>query len=205
MKHQPRADPSTVAPTRGVPDPAADPGTETTSEPRVPPTADGELVRWLSPAERSTWLALVALSSSLPNSVGAQLTRDADLSLFEYSTLAFLSEQPDRTLRMSQLAAMANGSLSRLSHVARRLEAKGYIVRRPLPEDGRTTIAVLTDTGFDAIVAAAPAHVRHVRSILYDILTPDEQAELGRLAWRVLDGLGPTGFEALRAAIATTD
>mgnify|MGYP000954306380 CR=1 FL=1 len=42
---------------------------------------------------------------------------------------------------MSDLAFMAKGSLSRLSHVVSRLEQRGYVSRRPSPDDGRTTLA----------------------------------------------------------------
>nr|BFE71251.1 hypothetical protein GCM10020092_045520 [Actinoplanes digitatis] len=58
--------------------------------------------------------------------------------------LASLSEAPERTRRMSELAALANGSLSRLSHVVKRLEKRGWIERKACPSDGRYTNAVLT-------------------------------------------------------------
>ncbi len=92
--------------------------------------------------------------------------RDADLSLFEDSVLGVRSEQPDRTARTSELAMLANGSLSRLEHLARRLEARASSVRRePLPSHGRMTVAILLEPGLRAIEDAAPDLVRHVRSV----------------------------------------
>ena len=45
----------------------------------------------------------------LPTALDAQLQRDAGISHFEYQVLAMLSMAPDRTLRMTELAAVANG------------------------------------------------------------------------------------------------
>lgn len=162
------------------------------------PTDD---VPWLDADERRTWLALLQLTTLLPGSVEAQLGRDAGLSFFEYSVLAVLSERPDGIARMSQLAMMANGSLSRLSHVARRLEAKGFIRREPLPEDGRITVAVLLEPGRHAVTAAAPGHVRHVRSLLFTALSRAEQVELGRLAAKAVLAIDSPVSAAMRAAL----
>ncbi|MFC7760361.1 MarR family winged helix-turn-helix transcriptional regulator [Catellatospora bangladeshensis] len=85
--------------------------------------------RWLSAEERQTWLALAALMIRLPSALDAQLQRDAGLSHFEYQVLAALSEAPERTLRMSRLAMLAEGSLSRLSQVVARLEQRGWVRR----------------------------------------------------------------------------
>ena len=61
--------------------------------------------------------------------------------------MAALSESPRHEMRMSELAAFAEGSLSRLSQVATRLERKKYINRRPDPANGRYTLATLTEEG----------------------------------------------------------
>ena len=79
-------------------------------------------VRWLEPAELQTWMTLAALMFKLPGALDVQLQRDSGLTHFEYLVLAGLSESPDRSRPMSELAGFANGSLSRLSHVVKRLE-----------------------------------------------------------------------------------
>ena len=48
---------------------------------------------------------------------------------------------------MSVLAALADGSLPRLSQVVARLERRGLVRRHPDPDDGRYTLATLTDAG----------------------------------------------------------
>ena len=114
---------------------------------------------WLSPQERAAWLTLHALLLKLPGRLDQQLQRDADLSYFEYLVLAVLAERSPPRLRMSQLSILTSGSLSRLSHVAKRLESKNYIVRETDEFDRRSTNAALTDDGMAKVRDAAPAHV----------------------------------------------
>jgi hypothetical protein len=73
-------------------------------------------VRWLSDEELRAWKKLIAVVELLPGTLETQLQRDSGLSHFEYFTLAMLSEAPDRTLRMTALAAHTNSTLARLSH-----------------------------------------------------------------------------------------
>ena len=145
-----------------------------------------EAPRWLSPDELDAWLPLGGMLLKLPAALDTQMQRDSGLSHFEYLVLANLSEAPSRTRRMSALAVLANGSLSRLSHVVKRLEGKGWITRGPCPDDGRYTNATLTDAGWDKVVASAPGHVEAVRGLILDALTEGELQQLGDIARRVL-------------------
>ena len=76
-----------------------------------------------------------------------------------------------RTVRMSDVAAGANVTLSHFSRVASRLEKHGWIRRTPDPDDGRATLAVLTEAGWLKVVDAAPGHVREVQRLVFDDLT----------------------------------
>src|ERR1700749_3273287 len=108
--------------------------------------------RWLDADEQASWLRLAGLMIKLPAALDAQLQRDAGISHFEYMVLSQLSEAPGRVLRMSALAELVNGTLSRLSHVVKRLEKQGWVRRAPCPTDGRATNAILTDEGFAKVV-----------------------------------------------------
>ena len=147
--------------------------------------------RWLSAEELRAWLPMGGLLLKLPAALDAQMQRDSGLSHFEYLVLANLSEAPERTRRMSELAALANGSLSRLSHVVKRLETRGWIERRACPSDGRYTNAVLTEAGWAKVRASAPGHVEAVRSLILDALSPEELDQLGAMARRILERLEP--------------
>ena len=143
-------------------------------------------VMWLTDAEVGSWLSLVRLMTWLPWSIDQQLRRDSDLGMVEYQVLARLSQSPARTLRMSSLADLANASLSRLSHLVKRLEERGLVRREPDPADGRFTNAILTDKGFKTLSGAAPGHVAHVRSLVIDVLSPEQLRRLGLTADRIM-------------------
>jgi DNA-binding MarR family transcriptional regulator len=143
-------------------------------------------VRWLTDAEVASWLSVVRLTTWLSWSLDQQLRRDSDLAMVEYAVLAMLSESPERTMRMSSLAEVTNASLSRLSHLVKRLEGRGLVRREPDPADGRFTNAILTEQGFQVLADAAPGHVAHVRSLVIDVLSPEQLRRLGHAADRIV-------------------
>jgi DNA-binding MarR family transcriptional regulator len=147
-------------------------------------------MNWLSDEEQAAWRPFVALLIRLPAVLDAQLQRDAGITNFDYLVLSGLSEAPNRTLRMSDLASMASGSLSRLSHVVSRLEAKGWVRREPCPGDGRFINAVLTDEGWQKVVETAPGHVAAVRALLVDTLDEADFQTLGALSAQILAAQG---------------
>ncbi|MCP9271522.1 MarR family winged helix-turn-helix transcriptional regulator [Mycolicibacterium arenosum] len=150
--------------------------------------AKTEEPQWLSPSEKQAWTGLVSLMLLLPGKLEAPL-REVDLTLFEYLTLSHVSEAPDRRIRMSELAFLANGSLSRLSNVVKRFEQRGWMTRSPDPDDGRYTLAHLTDAGYRLVVEAAPIHMRAVREFVLDPLNASDIQALTRIAekLRVVD------------------
>lgn len=147
--------------------------------------------RWLDDEQLQTWLALGGMLIRLSAAIDAQLQRDAQISHFEYQVLAGLSMAPARTLRMSVLAAFAEGSLARLSQVVARLERRGWVRRTPDPADGRFTLAILTDAGMDKVVATAPGHVAEVRRLVFDTLTKAQQRQLRDSSRRILRAIDP--------------
>ena len=160
----------------------------------APPAREGPAAgrtRWLSPEEQDTWMSLAGMLIRLPTVLDAQLQRDAGLNTFEYVVLSNLSEAPGYTLRMSDLAGFANGSLSRLSHVVKRLEQRGWVRREPCPEDRRYTHAILTPAGRDKVVASAPGHVELVRRLVIDALTEAQGRQLREIGRRVLHQIDP--------------
>jgi DNA-binding MarR family transcriptional regulator len=164
---------------------------ESEAEPTASPSEPPGEPRWLDAEERKTWLALVSLMIKLPAALDAQLQRDARLSNFEYQVLAGLSEAPDRTMRMSMLAAYADGSLPRLSQVVGRLEHRGLVRRHPDPTDGRYTLATLTGEGLDLVARAAPGHVETVRRLVFDPTTRAQHHRLCDIARRIVRAIDP--------------
>jgi DNA-binding MarR family transcriptional regulator len=162
--------------------------------------------RWLTADQLRAWTRLEAVAELLPAALDHQLQRDAGLSHFDYLVLAKLSEAPDRTLRMTRLAAQTNASLPRLSHVVSRLEQRGLITRRRCRDDRRSTLATLTDPGWETVYATAPGHVAEVRRLVIDRLTPEQVEHLDALALAVLGALDPENrLEAQGADPAAED
>ncbi|RAG85934.1 MarR family transcriptional regulator [Streptacidiphilus pinicola] len=141
---------------------------------------------WLTSGELDSWLSVVRLMTRLPWAIDTQLQRDADLSMVEYMALAMLSEAPEWTLRMSTLAENTSTSLSRLSHMVKRLESRGYVRREADPADGRFTNAILLPAGMAKLESAAPAHVAYVRRLVVDNLSGERLRRLGQDAERIL-------------------
>src|ERR1044072_3792076 len=146
--------------------------------------------RWLTEGEQEVWRSFMAAFLGLADQLARQLQRDAGMPHAYYEILVSLSEAPDRTLRMSELAGIRNSSRSRLSHAIARLEETGWVRRRGCPTDKRGSYAILTDEGFAALEAAAPGHVTEVRERLFDQLTPDQVRQLGEISAAIQRGLG---------------
>jgi len=153
---------------------------------KQPAPTDEHADLWLTPGQLSSWLSVVRLITRLPWAIDGQLQRDADVSMVEYMTMAILSKSPERTMRMSHLAEEISVSLSRLSHLVRRLEARAYVRREPDPVDGRFTNAILLPDGMRKLESAAPGHVAHVRNLVVDNLSAERLRRLGQDAERIL-------------------
>ncbi|GAA4982699.1 MarR family transcriptional regulator [Kineococcus glutinatus] len=149
--------------------------------------------RWLSAQEQRTWRTFLSASQLLFDRLDRQLQHEAGIVHTYYEMLVRLSEAPERSLRMSELAASSLSSRSRVSHAVARLEDRGWVRRDSCPTDGRGLVAVLTDEGYAALSAAAPGHVECVRDNLFDLLAPEEVRQLEAISSRLLEHLTATG------------
>ncbi|MEV6634901.1 MarR family transcriptional regulator [Actinoplanes sp. NPDC051470] len=149
--------------------------------------ADESESGWLDENELLAWHALATLLMRLPGTLDAQLQRDAGINFFEYLVLSKLSMAPDLTMRLSQLAGAAHGSLSRLSQGVARLEKCGWVRRFPDPSDGRYTLATLTVAGRDKVADTAPGHAQAVRKHVISPLTTAQQRHLRVISKRITD------------------
>jgi len=162
--------------------------TEATETAPALPSAPAEA---LSSAQLEAWTALVALLATLPTALDNQLKRDAGMNLYEYHVLAALSSAPGRVLPMTDLALSAQGSASRLSHAVTRLERAGWVERVSCTEAGRRTSALLTSAGAARLRAVADGHLREVRRLVVDALTPEQLAQLGGAARTIVEKTDP--------------
>jgi DNA-binding MarR family transcriptional regulator len=147
--------------------------------------------RWLTPEQTRAWIALAGATVWLPAALDAQLQRDAGVTHVEYQVLSWLSMCPEHTARMSDIAARSNVNLSHLSRIVSRLERRGWMRRTPDPDDGRVTLAVLTEDGWDKVVATAPRHVEEVQRLVFDNLTPGQVRHLRRIGECIVKAAKP--------------
>ncbi len=133
--------------------------------------------RWLNETEMDAWRALLHIHLAVFGEIERGI-QGFGINSVEYGILAYLSEQPNGSLTISDLGEVAYLSLSRLSHRLDNLESLGYVERQPCPYDKRSSYAVLTDAGRDLIERAAPHHVEDVRAAIFDHLTSDQTDRL---------------------------
>jgi len=149
--------------------------------------------RWLTAAEQRAWRSYLSATQGLFHHMERDLQNRAGLSQPDYEILVRLSEAPGRRLRMSDLSTETLFSRSRLSHAIKRLAGLGWIAREECPEDRRGAFAVLTETGFSALEAAAPGHVDMIRRLVFDAFTPEELEAFARACGKIARAVGAEG------------
>jgi DNA-binding MarR family transcriptional regulator len=152
---------------------------------------DEDATRWLDAQEQHAWRSFLRAAAAIDEALDRQLQRDAGMPHAYYQVLAMLSEAPDRTLRMSQLAELTISSASRLSHAVSRLEERGWVRREKHPTDRRGALAVLTDAGWDVVREVAPGHVDAVREAMFGSLTDEQASALGEALRAIVERLDP--------------
>ena len=135
-------------------------------------------VRPLSGEEEAVARALGRLIIVLPRALDADLERDQRMSLSEYSALRHLSEAEHRRMRMSELAAACDMSLSGMTRLASKLESLGFLTRERCERDARGLEAVLTDAGLARLQQAWPDHLTSVRRHIFDHLSELDMCKL---------------------------
>jgi DNA-binding MarR family transcriptional regulator len=152
--------------------------------------------RWLNATEMTAWRAFIETTHDLVAALDDDLQRNFGITLGDYEVLVFLSEAPDRQMRMCDLAARLHLSPSGLTRRLDGLVRDGLVERVPSHQDRRVLHAALTDAGFQHLAEAAPTHVESVRTRLLDPLTRDQVAQLGAIFSAVrstLDAAADTG------------
>lgn len=152
---------------------------------------------WLNADELLAWRTFLQGTTLLNEALDRDLQVHG-VSLSEYDILVGLSEAPGRRLRMSALAQQVVQSRSRLTHTAARLERRGWVQRRPAPDDRRGVELNLTDAGFVAIEALAPIHLQSVRRNLLNHVTLEQLRVMAEAMTSVRSAiLGELGTETL--------
>ncbi|MEU4421065.1 MarR family transcriptional regulator [Actinoplanes sp. NPDC024001] len=132
--------------------------------------------------ELRTWREFVETTEALRGHLTARLQRDTGLSPGDYAVLLALSEAPGTRLRSSELATLIGWERSRLSHHLARMERRQLIRREECATDNRGAEVVLSETGAEAFRAATVPHLRAIRELFVDALTPEQLTAAGEIA-----------------------
>jgi DNA-binding MarR family transcriptional regulator len=139
---------------------------------RALPTAD----------ELRAWRQFIETVEALRSELAARLQRASALSPGDYVVLLALSEAPEHRLRPSELASTIEWDRSRLSHHLGRMERRGLIRREECASDGRGADVVLTAEGADSFRRSTVPHLRAVRELFVDPLSPEQLTAAAELA-----------------------
>jgi DNA-binding MarR family transcriptional regulator len=138
--------------------------------------------------EVAAWRGLLVAHSRLVPAVEADLQAAGQVSLSWYDVLLELNAAPGRRLRMSELGQRAVLSRTRVSRVVDELAAAGLAERQPDPADGRSSFAVLTPAGRNALRRAWPVYRGAIRRRLGAHLTARQCRELAALLDQAVEG-----------------
>jgi DNA-binding MarR family transcriptional regulator len=148
-----------------------------------------EDVRWLNEPEERAWRALQFMQMRLDGELARRLVAETGLSYQDYLVLVGLTDDADGRARLFELARVLGWEKSRLSHHIARMAERGLVTKQKCDIDRRGSYVVVTTRGRRAIEAAAPAHLRAVRQLFVDRLTPRQLDAVGRAAEIVLGAL----------------
>ncbi len=152
-------------------------------------TRSADPVDWLDDDQQRAWRALQVMQARLNAALAGQLAAESDLSLPDYAVLVDLTDRPDGTARVHELARHLGWERSRVSHHVARMAERGLVRKERCKVDRRGSYAVVTEEGRRAIEAAAPGHVHAVRRFFIDVLTGEQLDALARAADRVVDAI----------------
>lgn len=142
--------------------------------------------RWLDEREERAWRGLQLMQLRLTGALARQLAEDSGLSYQDYLVLVALTDEVDGRLRQFELGEVLGWEKSRLSHHVTRMADRGLVVKEPCESDRRGAFVVITKHGRREIAAAAPGHLREVRRLFVDQLTPRQLDAVADIAEHVL-------------------
>ena len=126
--------------------------------------------------EAALWTAWKQASEGVRARVAADILAATGLSDPDFGVLTRVIEIGGGALRQRELAQSLGWHRSRVSHHLTRMEQRGLITRRALPEGG-VEIRV-TDTGRAGVAEARPIHAAAVREHLLRPLEPSQRKAL---------------------------
>ncbi|WP_264065314.1 MarR family winged helix-turn-helix transcriptional regulator [Mycolicibacterium komossense] len=153
-------------------------------------TAEGQ---WLNASQQRAWLNYLQVYHRLEYEMNRHLQTECGLSLSDYTVMNALSSASEHRMQLTHLATMIGWERSRLSHHLQRMTARRLVERTRSAVDGRATDAVLTESGWRALSAAAPKHVAWVRTLFFSGISARQEAQLADVLGIVYENIVAEG------------
>jgi DNA-binding MarR family transcriptional regulator len=145
------------------------------------------LASW-TPRHADAWIGLLESHKRLTRALDAELEARHGIGLSTLEVLGRLAAAPRRRMRLSELAAAAGLSLSRVSRIADSLQARGLIQRKSCAGDARAVQAHLTPAGLQLTRAAQATHFSSVQRLFFARVSERELAVLADVFARLAPG-----------------
>jgi DNA-binding MarR family transcriptional regulator len=110
------------------------------------------------------WRAFLNAHAHVTRAINRDLAAAGLPDLSWYDLLWALYRQPDRRLRVNELAREVVLSPTAMSRFVDRVEQAGYVAREPDPDDRRALKVALTDAGAEALRAIWPVYRRGIEA-----------------------------------------
>lgn len=136
------------------------------------------------------WRDYIETAEVLRTRLESRLQSESSLSSGDYQVLLALTEAPQHTLRSSELATLIGWERSRLSHHLGRMERRHLIARVSCADDVHGVDVIATEDGRKAFRAGSVPHLRAVRQLFVDALTPRQFAALDEISAALRQHLG---------------
>ena len=143
---------------------------------------------WLTASEMTAWRTYIETYGDLTAAIERDLA-EHNLTLGDYQVFVYLSEAPDRSMRMCDLADLLQLSPSGLTRRLDGLVKAGFVTREASTDDRRVMLATLAPSGLATLEGAAPDHVASVRQHIFDHLDNDQVEALASIFQAIKDGL----------------
>ena len=148
-----------------------------------------------TPAQLRVWRAYIETADALRRTLDGRMLSESGMSSGDYAVLLALSEAPRRTLRSSELADAVGWERSRLSHRLKRMERRGLITRDASEAEARGVEVAITAAGLELFRAGSVPHLRAVKELFVDALSPQQLDDAGGIAAALRRTTGDTpGF-----------
>ncbi len=128
--------------------------------------------------ELRIWRNYIETAETLRTLLEGRLQSESSLSSADYRVLLALSEADRRTLRSAELAQLIGWQRSRLSHHLGRMEKRGLVRRAPCADDVHGIDVRLTDLGAESFRRGSLPHLRDVRELFVDALSPEQLVQV---------------------------